>query len=304
MTAQPYLTATRVQPGYFHRLGIAARAEDGVAEWLTRLLGARPIRTGMRQVHGLPMPQSSDAGSMDSGARSEMLWLGNIPIAVFVSADPNGPLGRYVARYGTGLHSVAWTVEDLWGAETLLRRKDIRITGSDLPGRHFFMHPADTSGLLIEWSDTEFERDPRDGAELPQISDPLIEVRAVAWMTVAVRDAIKSAEILQSIVDAERVAGLRAGDPAIETTVDLRIGDVLMRLVSARDSRSPFAASVAESGERMHSTCLVVDDLATTLTVLEHEGIPVVAREDARAWTDPTATLGLRFEWIDSSSLS
>jgi hypothetical protein len=209
-----------------------------------------------------------------------------------------------VARYGTGLHSVAWTVEDLWGAETLLRRKDIRITGSDIPGRHFFMHPADTSGLLIEWSDTEFERDPRDGAELPQIPDPLIDVRAVGWMTVAVRDATKSAEILRSIVDAEPVPGLPAGDPAIETTVDLKIGDVVMRLVSPRDSRSRFAASVAETGERMHSTCLAVDDLATTLTVLERAAIPVIGREDGRAWTDPAATLGLRLEWIDRNSLS
>jgi hypothetical protein len=77
-----------------------------------------------------------------------------------------------------------------------------------------------------------------------------------------------------------------------------------MRLVSPRDSRSRFAASVAETGERMHSTCLAVDDLATALTVLEREGIPVIGREDGRAWTDPAATLGLRFEWIDSSSLS
>jgi hypothetical protein len=44
-----------------------------------------------------------------------------------------------------------------------LRRPGARISGVDIAGRHFFIHPDNTAGLLIELTDTEFADDPRDG---------------------------------------------------------------------------------------------------------------------------------------------
>ncbi len=109
-----------VEPGYFHRLGIAAMAGDGVGPWLIRTLGARSAAAGMRQVHGMPMDQVPGSGSPESAADTEILWLGRLPAAVFTPHDGTGPLARYIARHGTGLHSVAWTVADLWRTETVL----------------------------------------------------------------------------------------------------------------------------------------------------------------------------------------
>lgn len=288
-----------VRPGYFHRLAIASDVTQHMDEWLRTVLGARPLDTPIRQVHGLPMhPPGTDA-SLESGATSTMLWLGDIPLALLIATDTEGPLGRYVARHGAGLHSVAWTVDDLWGAETQLRRRGVRVTGVDLPGRHFFMHPADTSGLLTEWSDTEFTDDPRDGGSLPKVPDPLVDVRAVARLTVVVRDARRGAALLGSLMEATAVRGAAAGDPDYEDTVDLRVGDVVIRLVSPRDSRSRYAQALDAHGERLHSMCLVVDDLTGTLATLEREGLGVLDREGGRAWTDPASTLGLRLEWTD-----
>jgi hypothetical protein len=296
-----------IEPGYFHRLGIAARAGDGVGSWLIRTLGARRPRTGsgMRQVHGLPMhQQDADPASSESGAHSELLWLGHLPVAVFTAAGDEGPLARYIARHGTGLHSVAWTVQDLWGTETILRRKRIRITGADLPGRHFFMHPADTSGLLIEWTDTEFEADPRDGATLEPVSDPLIPVDRVAWLTVVVRDAAKSAALLSSLVSAKPVPGLPAGDPAVESTADLRVGDVVIRLVSPLRPESRYAEPLERNGERLTAVGLAVADLDATVARLSAQGIGVTHQDEHRAWSDPGATLGLSLEWTDLSALT
>ncbi|AXI76299.1 VOC family protein [Peterkaempfera bronchialis] len=286
-----------IRPGYFHRLAIACGAGQQMDSWLRNVLGARPLTSRIRQVHGLPMHQPGAGASDESGAVSEMLWLGGIPVALLTATDGDGPLGRYVARYGTGLHSVAWTVEDLWAAETLLRRRGVRITGVDVPGRHFFMHPADTSGLLVEWSDTDFADDPRDGGALPEVPAPLVDVRSVAWLTVTVRDARAAAELLASLMEATAVRGNPVGDPEHEDTVDLRIGDVVVRLVSPRSTRSRYAAAVEQHGERLHAMCLRVDDLDGTLATLEREGLHVTAREGCRAWTDPAATLGMPLEW-------
>jgi Glyoxalase/Bleomycin resistance protein/Dioxygenase superfamily len=296
-----------IEPGYFHRLGIAARAGDGVGSWLIRTLGARQARTGSgsRQVHGLPMHQEdADPASSESGARTELLWLGHLPVAVFTAVSDEGPLARYIARYGTGLHSVAWTVQDLWRTETILRRRRIRITGADLPGRHFFMHPADTSGLLIEWTDTEFEADPRDGASLEPVSDPLVPVDRLAWLTVVVRDAVKSAALLSSLVSAEPVPGLPTGDPAVESTVDLRVGDVVVRMVSPARPESRYAEPLERNGERLAAVGLAVADLDATVARLSAQGISVTHQDEHRAWSDPGATLGLSLEWTDLSALT
>jgi hypothetical protein len=289
-----------VEPGYFHRLGIAAMAGDGVGPWLIRTLGARSAAAGMRQVHGMPMDQVPGSGSPESAADTEILWLGRLPAAVFTPHDGTGPLARYIARHGTGLHSVAWTVADLWRTETVLRRKGIRITGTDLPGRHFFTHPADTSGLLIEWTDTEFKADPRDGASLKPAHAPLFPVNGVSWLTVVVRDAVKSAALLSSLVTAEPAPGLPAGDPAAETTVDLQIGDVVIRLVSPAQPGSRYARLLESNGERLAAIGLAVTDLDATVARLSDQGIGITHRDQHRAWSDPAATLGLSLEWTDA----
>lgn len=171
---EPVQQATRspvVEPGYFHRLAIATTPEQQLADWLRAVVGAREWRTPMRQVHGLPFGAATPGTSAESGALAQILWLGRTPLCLLVATDPNGTLGRYVARHGTGLHSVAWTIHDVWGAQTELSRRGVRITGVDLAGRHFFLHPADTAGLLIELTDTEFTEDPRDGVQRPPDPD-------------------------------------------------------------------------------------------------------------------------------------
>jgi hypothetical protein len=302
MSAEFMADGPMVRPGQFHRLGVACHGRH-TGKWLQTILGARPLNATVRPVSG-PSPHEPGAAGVDqSGAESELLWLGNIPVALFTATDASGPLGRHLARHGPGLHSVAWTIEDLRSTEDLLRRRNVRITGTDAPGRHLLTHPADTSGLRIEWTDTCFEADPREGGLLPKIPTPLIDVRSVAWLTVAVRDAYRSAQVLTSLIETTVVPGNAAGCPAEEDTVDLAVGDVVIRLVSPRGWQSRYAAALAQHGERLHSICLAVDDLDETLEVLEREDLTVIARDERRAWTDPTATAGLTLEWTDRRGL-
>jgi catechol 2,3-dioxygenase-like lactoylglutathione lyase family enzyme len=278
-----------VETGYFHRLGFAAGPAEEFAPWFRRVLGARAVHTTMRQVHGLPMGSRDVSGaSLESGARSEMLWLGRSPVCVFTATDMTGPLGHYVSRYGAGLHSVAWTVTDLWKAETLLRRRGLRITGVDVPGRHFFLHPADTSGLLIELSDTEFSEDPRDGANLAEAPAGVVEVSELAWLTVAVSDPRTAAEGLRELVTSEEVAGLPR--PAGEESLDVRVSDVTIRFTRAEDRKG------------LVSFCLAVADLRVACAALADEGIGIIEHDGPLARTDRADTLGLDIQWVDADA--
>lgn len=279
-----------VETGYFHRLGIAAGPSDAFAPWLQRVLGARALHTTMRQVHGLPMGSHDVSGaSLESGARSEMLWLGGSPVGIFTATDLSGPLGHYISRYGAGLHSVAWTVADLWKAEALLRRRGLRITGVDVPGRHFFLHPADTSGLLIELSDTEFSQDPRDSATPADAPSGAVEISELAWLTVAVPDPKTAAQKLRELFTSEDVVGLprRVG----EQSFDVRISDITIRFMRA-DNRKGLA-----------SFCVAVADLSAACAALADQGIGVIEHEGALARTDPADTLGLDLQWVEANAL-
>lgn len=289
-------TVQSVEPGHFHRLGLAARMEDAYVPWLKRVLGAIPIDSGFRQVQGLAFGQGREGASSESGAAaSEMLWLGTTPICIFAADDELGPLGHFVARNGPGLHSVAWTVEDIWKTESLLRRAELRITGVDIPGRHFFIHPADTAGLLIEITDTEFTLDPRDDSSLlpPRPSDSVVLGANLAWLTVAVADPAKSAEILTNLIVTTPVVGLPRGEG--EEVIDLQVHDVVIRLAkrAVDDVRR----------DQFDSFCLAVPDLDDTLARLTADGIATQSREGDLAWTKQEDTLGMKIQWVQAWEL-
>jgi len=285
-----------INPGYFHRLGLAARMEDAYVPWLKRVLGAVHIDTDMRQVQGIPFGHAGERASSDSGAAtSEMLWLGTMPICIFAADDEVGPLGHFVARNGPGLHSVAWTVEDIWTTESLLRRRELRITGVDIPGRHFFIHPADSAGLLIEITDTEFSQDPRDDASVlpPRPSDSVVQGANLAWLTVAVADPTKTAEVLTNLIVSSVVHGLPRGDA--DEVIDLQMNDVVIRLAK----RAPEDVR----RDQFDSFCLAVPDLDDTIARLAADGIGVLSREGGIAWTRQEDTLGMKIQWVQESEL-
>jgi catechol 2,3-dioxygenase-like lactoylglutathione lyase family enzyme len=257
-----------VEPGAFHRLGIAINQGDGdPAAWFADVLGAAV------------QPSFAEPGDEHL---TTMVALGTMQFAVFAAPGPEGMIGRFVERHGAGLHSLAWRVDDMWVTENVLRARGITITGANIDARHFFMHPRETFGILIEWTDQGQEilgTDARAG---------------LAWITSVVRDCPAAVAFFEDLCGATRVAGLPAGPREVEETTDLAIGDVVIRLVSPRSDESRYAPFLAQVGERLHSFALRVDDLAFP----SDAGLAITDRDDARVWTDPAATLGLRIEWV------
>ncbi len=82
---------------------------------------------------------------------------GGIRIELLASTDPDGPVGRFVARKGPGLHHVCYRVGDIHGAVRALRARGIEPIG-EAPRKGAggalvaFLHPKDAGGILTELS--------------------------------------------------------------------------------------------------------------------------------------------------------
>jgi hypothetical protein len=255
-----------VEVGLFHRLGVALRGDgDGPAQWFAGTVGAEI---------GSSKPEPGDTHW------TTMLQVGPTTIALFAAAadDTTGTIGRYVDRYGAGLHSLAWRVSDLEGAEARVRDRGLTVTGVNREARHWFFHPKETYGILIELTDQQ-AGESRRTAPTPG------PAREIAWMTAVVPDVEGPRELFEGLLGAQPVDGLPAGPPDDEITIDLAIGDAVLRLIEPRSDRSRYAG-----GKGLHSLALRVDDL-------DQVPLPLVEREGERAWTAPADSLGLRLEW-------
>jgi hypothetical protein len=180
----------------------------------------------------------------------------------------------------------------MWTAQNLLIRNGIRIGAVNIPGRHFFMHPRDTRGVLMEWTDDSFgEWTPREDG-----GGGVVDIDGLAWVAAAVSDATETAAFLLDLCDATIVEGNARGPSDREETVDVKIGDVTLRLVTPRSPDSRYAGVLSDA-PRLCSFAIGVPDLDTALKVLAAEGVPTIERDADLAVTDPAATFGIPIEW-------
>jgi Glyoxalase/Bleomycin resistance protein/Dioxygenase superfamily len=286
-----------VTAGPMHRLGLAVQDSAEAAGWFGRVLGAGGFEGKSVVPHQELTPSVMADIRRDEGSNSRILWLGGYPLLLLAPLGDDGYANQFLRRWGPGVHSLAWEIEDMWGADQRLRQRGIGITGVNIPGRHFFMHPRDTHGLLLEFTDTWFKNDPRRGGPDPnQIGGVVGGDVDVAWVTAVVRDAGATAELLAEVAGASTVAGNARRDASIEDARDLRIGDLTLRLVTPLAAESRYHEVLA-GGPRLFSYTLRVSDLGDALKALEGEGVITVDRDGDLAVTDRATTLGVPMEW-------
>ena len=92
------------------------------------------------------------------GARIVSLALGESEIELLEPAEPESPIGRFLARRGAGIHHLCFRVPDLDAALAACRRGGYQLidetprTGAG--GRRIaFVHPKATAGILLELSE-------------------------------------------------------------------------------------------------------------------------------------------------------
>jgi len=275
-----------IEPGHLHRLALAVDDATVADAWFKQILGAGGLDSE-EKFEGIRSGGEADLAGTDIS----LLRVGGYPIILLAKGEPGGPVARFLERYGTGVHSLAWEVEDMWTTQNLLMERGVRIGAVNIPGRHFFMHPKDTFGVLMEWTDDTFgsnERRPDEGGGV-------VDAQGLAWVTSVVNDAEETAAFLSDLVGATPVEGNARGPADRELTIDLDVGDVTMRLITPLSTESPYAA--VEATPRLCACAYRVADLDDALKALADAGIPTVRRDDGLAATDPAATLCIPIEW-------
>jgi methylmalonyl-CoA/ethylmalonyl-CoA epimerase len=122
-------------------IGIAVRALD-------------ELRPFYRDVLGMAEVPLDDA----DGARIAGLAAGESLVELLEAADPESPIGKFVAKRGPGIHHVCFAVDDLDGTLARCKAAGVRLI-DDVPRlgaegkRIAFLHPSATGGVLVELSE-------------------------------------------------------------------------------------------------------------------------------------------------------
>lgn len=92
----------------------------------------------------------------DQKVKTAFFQVGQTKVELLETTDPDGPIGKFIANRGPGLHHIAFAVDDV--AESLQQAEDkgIRlIDKTPRPGaenlRIGFLHPKSTFGVLTEF---------------------------------------------------------------------------------------------------------------------------------------------------------
>jgi len=106
---------------------------------------------------GLGLPADHRETVPDQAVRTAFLPVGDTHVELLESLTPEGPIGRFIARRGEGIHHLCFLVDDLEAALAACRQAGMAlIDETPRDGAHgrrvVFVHPKSTHGVLIELS--------------------------------------------------------------------------------------------------------------------------------------------------------
>ena len=91
----------------------------------------------------------------DQKVRTAFFKVGQTKVELLESTDPEGPIGKFLAKKGEGVHHIAFATEGLQENLDELSQNGIRLIDNNprkgAEGLHIaFLHPKDTLGVLTE----------------------------------------------------------------------------------------------------------------------------------------------------------
>jgi methylmalonyl-CoA/ethylmalonyl-CoA epimerase len=122
-------------------IGVAVASIDAALAFYRDILGLEPGR-----------PEAVD------GATVVSVRLGDVQVELLEPRDADGPVAKFLAKRGAGIHHLCFRVPDLDRALERCRAAGYRLI-DDLPrpgadGRRVaFVHPTATAGILLELSE-------------------------------------------------------------------------------------------------------------------------------------------------------
>ena len=100
----------------------------------------------------------------EQGIRMAYIQFQNIKIEVIEPLNEQSPIAKFLARNPKGaMHHICAVTSDAEESSKLIKDNKIRVLSDPEEGHHgqkmFFMHPSDTSGILIEVVEEKIEKD-------------------------------------------------------------------------------------------------------------------------------------------------
>lgn len=91
----------------------------------------------------------------DQKVRTAFFRVGQTKVELLESTDPEGPIGKFIAKKGPGLHHLAFAVDDVDASLKTVEEKGVQlIDKTSRQGaenlRIGFLHPKSTFGVLTE----------------------------------------------------------------------------------------------------------------------------------------------------------
>jgi hypothetical protein len=223
------------------------------------------------------------------GRRGGMVWLGDNSVEIGAPVGDRSPVRRFVEEWGGGMHSLAVSVADADATRSRLAEQGVAPIAA-VSDHIFFTRPRETAGLLLEWSATFTDDDPRAGAPLAELpTPPVVDVRQFAFVSAVVADPPAVAARLAELFDTEVVRLRPDARPdqvaAIVSLVDCLL--VLFPMPTADAGRRLWGQDITRP--RLHAQGLRVTDLGDALAALATEEIEPVRTVDGMAFLDPSA---------------
>jgi methylmalonyl-CoA/ethylmalonyl-CoA epimerase len=232
------------------------------------------------------------------GRRGGMTWIGDNSIEVAEPIVPGHAAARFLERFGPGMHSCAFQVENLDDTIAHLQRGGVEVGVRPSPG-FCFTDPRTTGGLLFEWSDFTIPEDPRTGApEPPYAVDPVLDVTTHAFVGAVLPDPIAWAETfgeMFGLSEAFRHPAAARHQPV----VGLAAPDCVLALFRLPDGGSMRLWGAEHSRPRCHLLGLGVPSLEVAGRSLGEAGVVVLHRSSGSITLDPADTGSVPLMLID-----
>jgi hypothetical protein len=243
-----------------------------------------------------------------------LLVMGDTMIETMASAPEPGaemmPVGKFYARFGRHLHSLAWYTDDVGAIWDRLVEQGIRVIHHQPTDRpvegDIYTHPKDTLTQLEFFqppaatggpSDVRF--DPTWPDQWAAAANPL-GVRRLAYATVVARDRDRATSIYVDVLGGTIID---EGSSALTGTANTYVAigpETVVELAVPTDAGSLAGRDLAALGESCHAMAFMVEDLGPVAQRLEAKGIGILARDDTTILADPAQTYGapIRFTTV------
>ncbi|MCX7776149.1 MAG: methylmalonyl-CoA epimerase [Rectinemataceae bacterium] len=123
---------------------------DHIGIAVEKIDAALPVWEG---ILGLPLHGIEEVA--EQKVKTAFMPVGDTEIELLESTDPEGPIGKFLAAKGQGVHHLAFRVANIEEALAELKAKGVRLI-DETPrygaggARIAFIHPKATGGVLIE----------------------------------------------------------------------------------------------------------------------------------------------------------